>query len=161
VKRGALRGALATGAGLACLVGAAGAPRAQDASPNPGNVLLPPVYSPGVGPGIVTFDVDRSLHTIACRSIVVGVRYQLPFARGRAAWVSTMWSRTTSSNLVALTPPTESGGEWDHGRYWDANIFVALWRALEGSLSFQDTRQTFGDRNGENRRAEVALSYYF
>jgi hypothetical protein len=132
------------------------------ALPNPANAFPPPVYSPGVAPGLVTFDLDGSLHTIAWRSAVVGLRYQLPFARGRAAWVSLAGSRTTSSNAFALTPPFGRAFIWDHGRYWDVNLFVAIWRGLQASVSYQDTQQTFGDgTEAENHRAEGALSYYF
>jgi len=153
---------LTNGAGIADLYPGLSPDVLFPALPNPANAFPPPVYSPGVAPGLVTFDLDGSLHTIAWRSAVVGLRYQLPFARGRAAWVSLAGSRTTSSNAFALTPPFGRAFIWDHGRYWDANVFFAIWRGLQGSLSFQNTQQTFGEgTTAENRRAEAALSYYF
>jgi hypothetical protein len=132
------------------------------ALPNPAQVLPAPVIYASLPASIATFDANGDPHTINWRSLVLGVQYHLPVSNGRRVWVSATWSRTTSNNLASLTPPLVRGFVWTDARYADANVFVAIWRGLQAALSVQVTRQTLDNGvTAENRRGQVAVSYYF
>jgi porphobilinogen deaminase len=67
-----------------------------------------------------------------------------------------------SQNLEILTPLAGRGAIYPEVRYRDANLFVALWRGLQASASYQVTRErVFLGEMAENRRVQLTVAYYF
>jgi hypothetical protein len=132
------------------------------ALPNPKNTLPAPVYTVSVDPSLATFDAQGNAHLIDWKTLVLGAQYHLPFARGRRVWVSGLVSWMTSDNALVLTPPAGWGGVWSHGSYYDLNAFVAVTSACQLALSYEVTRQTFGDGVvGRNARTLFSATYFF
>jgi hypothetical protein len=130
--------------------------------PNPMSSLPPPVYVATFPQGTVTFDANGNVHTIDWASLALGLQYHLPFARGRRAWVSALYTRMVSDNLLELTPPSGRPGVFTRSSYYDISAFVAATRSLQIAASHQVTWQTFGDgTEASNRREQIALSYFF
>jgi hypothetical protein len=131
--------------------------------PNP--AMLPPVpYPANIAPGIISFDALGTPHSIEWRTLVLGAQYHLPVALGRRVWVSALYSRTTSDNAKALSPFPEWGRVWTSARYYDANAFVAVTRALQVALSWQLTRQQYAApfvNMASNVRGQLAATYFF
>ena len=138
--------------------------------PDPsGNIVPPPVYRPNIDSGIVTYDANSNLKPIDWRALVLGLQYYLPVAAGRI-WVSATASRIESSNILSLTPEASRGGIFIRQDYVDGNLFAAATPAVEVGLSYQLTRQTFGDRPfgdtdphpvGQNQRLEIGFRLFF
>ena len=165
-----LTGELSTGSGIADLytglTGGALFPLLPDPS---GNLVPPPVYRPDIDSGIVTYDANGNLKSIDWRSLVLGLQYYLPVARGRI-WISGTVSRLESANILSLTPEASRGGIFIRQDYVDGNLFAGLTPQLQVGLSYQLTQQTFGDRpfgNTEphpvarNQRAEIGFRLFF
>lgn len=119
---------------------------------NPGDIVPPPVYVPNVDVGLVTYDADANLQTIDWTSLLVGVQYYLPIDSGRV-WVSGVYSRLESKNLATLTPRLDHGGIFTELEYIDAGAYFAVTPFSHIGVSFQTTRQTYGDgvKNHNNR----------
>jgi hypothetical protein len=119
---------------------------------NPGDIVPPPVYVPNVDVGLVTYDADANLQTIDWTSFLVGVQYYLPIDSGRV-WVSGVYSRLESKNLATLTPRLDHGGIFTELEYIDAGAYFAVTPFSHIGVSFQTTRQTYGDgvKNHNNR----------
>ncbi|MDB4980136.1 MAG: hypothetical protein JWM82_888 [Myxococcales bacterium] len=129
--------------------------------PNP-QMTLPPPYVQTFPTGVVTFDAGLKAQTIDWRAIVLNFRYHLPIAQGRRIWAAATWSRTTSSNLRALTPSPGWGAIYPETRYYDASAFVSIWKGIHAALSYQVTRQLYAaGPDHENRRAQLLVAYYF
>ncbi len=135
--------------------------------PNPGGLVPPPLYRPNVDSGMVTFDADGNLRTIDWRAVVIGLQYHLPFGTGRT-WIAANYAHLESKNLVALTPENSRGGVFFRLDYADANLFVTLTPAVHVGLSYQFTRQVFGDHpfggphpTSTNHRGETGLRFFF
>jgi len=138
--------------------------------PDPsGNLVPAPIYRPNIDSGIVTYDANSDLKSIDWRSAVVGVQYYLPVAQGRV-WVSATASRLQSANILSLTPEASRGGVFIKQDYVDGNLFAAVTPAVQVGLSYQMTRQTFGDRPfgetnphpvGKNQRGEIGFRLFF
>jgi hypothetical protein len=112
--------------------------------PNPGGLPQPPTYRPNIDPGIVTFDANGNLRPINWWAAVVGLQYYFPVDGGRL-WASANASRLESTNIVSLTPELSRGGVFVRQDYFDVNLCGALTPAVQLGLSFQTTRQVFGD----------------
>jgi len=132
------------------------------ALPNPANVQPAPVYPQATPNGVGSFDVESNFRTVDWSTVVFGLQYHLPFARGRRVWLSTVYTSLHADNARSLTPFTVWAGVWSSSSYYDVNAFVALTRALQVDLSTQVTRQTFlfGGQTS-NRRAQIDVSYFF
>jgi hypothetical protein len=135
--------------------------------PNPGGLVPPPLYRPNIDSGIVTFDADGNLRTIDWWAVVTGLQYHLPFGTGRT-WLSANYAHLESKNIVALTPENSRGGVFFRLDYADANLFVTLTPAVHVGLSYQFTRQLFGDRPfggahpaSMNHRGELGVRLFF
>jgi hypothetical protein len=136
--------------------------------PNPGALVPPPLYRPNIDSGIVTFDANGNLETIHWRAALVGLQYYLPIDAGRV-WVSANVSRLESSNIRALTPEASRGGVFVKQEYLDMNVFGAVTPAVQLGLSFQATRQWYGDLpfggaigpEARNGRFEAAARMFF
>ena len=77
---------------------------------------LPPVYTPNIDSGIVTFDGDRRLRTANWEGFVANLQYYLPIDNGRV-WVSGTHSEVWSSNIKEITPLAGWGGIYTHA-WW-------------------------------------------
>jgi hypothetical protein len=138
--------------------------------PDPsGNLVPPPVYRPNIDSGIVTFDANGNLKSIDWRALLLGLQYYLPVAGGRI-WVSATASRLESPNILSLTPEASRGGIFIRQDYVDGNLFAAVTPELQVGLSYQLTRQPFGDRpfnetnphpEGKNQRVEIGFRVFF
>ncbi len=138
--------------------------------PDPsGNMVPPPVYRPNIDTGIVTYDANGNLKSLDWRSLVLGLQYYLPVAGGRI-WVSATASRIESANILRLTPEASRGGVFISQDYVDGNLFAAVTPEVQVGLSFQMTRQTFGDHPfsptnphpvGRNQRGELGFRLFF
>jgi hypothetical protein len=135
--------------------------------PNPGGLVPPPLYRPNIDSGIVTFDADGNLRTIDWWAAVAGLQYHLPFGMGRT-WLAVNYAHLESKNIVALTPENSRGGVFFRLDYTDANLFVTVTPAVQAGLSYQLTRQVFGDRPfggahpvSMNHRGELGLRFFF
>jgi hypothetical protein len=128
--------------------------------PNPGALVPPPLYRPNIDPGIVTFDANSNLRTIGWRAVLVGVQYYLP-VRGGRMWASVNASWLSSPNIRTLTPEASRGGVFVRQQYFDANLFGAITPAVQVGLSFQWTRQRFGDMPFGNPNGPEATNLRF
>ena len=70
--------------------------------PNPALSNPPPLYTPDIDNGIVTFDNSGVLHTIDWQTFMVGLQYYLP-PTGRVI-VSANYTQAYSQNMGALYP---------------------------------------------------------
>jgi len=135
--------------------------------PNPGGLTPPPLYRPNIDSGIVTFDADGNLRPIDWWAVVAGVQYHLPIGTGRT-WLAANYAHLESKNIVALTPENSRGGVFFRLDYADANVFFTLTPAVHVGLSYQLTRQLFGDHPfggpnpaAINHRGETGLRLFF
>jgi hypothetical protein len=122
----------------------------------------PPIYTPNIDSGIVTYDGNGKVQPIKWQAFVVGLQYYLPVFRGKI-WVSGNFSQLKSSNSVSLTPIAGRSAVYKQARYVDGNLFVALTGALQVGYSFQMVEQVFGDDNikARNYRNEGAVHFFF
>jgi hypothetical protein len=117
---------------------------------------------------VVTYDADGNLKTIDWRAVVLGLQYYLPVVGGRV-WVSVTASRLESANILSLTPEASRGGIFTRQDYVDGNVFAALTPNVQLGLSYQQTKQTFGDLpfavnvhpTGRNQRGEIGFRFFF
>ncbi|HVY27550.1 MAG TPA: hypothetical protein VHB79_13420 [Polyangiaceae bacterium] len=121
----------------------------------------PPVYSPNIDSGIVTYDGNGKVQPVKWQAFVVGLQYYLPVLDGRI-WLSGNFSQLKSSNAVKLTPIAGRSAVYKQARYVDGNLFVALTSTLQVGYSFQMVEQTFGDDvKARNYRNEGAIHFFF
>jgi hypothetical protein len=121
----------------------------------------PPVYTPNIDSGIVTFDGDNRLRTCDWEGIVAGLQYYLPIMRGRW-WVSGNFSQAKSANINDLTPIQGRGGVYTRSRYYDGNLFIAITDQIQMGFSFQQIDQLLGDGvQTQNRRTEFGMHMFF
>jgi hypothetical protein len=121
----------------------------------------PPVYSPNIDSGIVTFDGDERLRTCNWQGFVAGFQYYLPILSGRV-WVSGTHSQIVSDNIVEITPLAGRGGVYKRSSYFDGSLFMALTDAVQVGLALQKVKQTFGDGvQAENYRTAFAMTMFF
>jgi hypothetical protein len=106
----------------------------------------PPVYTPNIDSGIVTFDGDRRLRTANWEGFVANLQYYLPIDNGRV-WVSGTHSEVWSSNIKDITPLAGWGGIYTHAWYYDASLFVAITEQIQVGVSIQRVSQIFGNGN--------------
>jgi hypothetical protein len=130
-------------------------PTGRDSASN-----APPVYTPNIDPGIVTFDGDNRLRTSNWRGMVFGGQFYLP--PGGRWWISGIYSRLDSNNIVEITPRPGWGGIYKHAQYFDGSLFVALTSAIQMGLSFSQIDQTLGDGvKTRNYRTSFAAHMFF
>jgi hypothetical protein len=132
------------------------------ALPNPNNLEAVPTYTPNIDPGIVTFDANNRLQPIKWTALVLNAHYHLPIVDGKRVWISGTYSLAKSSNALALTPTQGRAFVWDHGQYFDANLWWGVTPAAQVGLSYERTQQTFGDGTvAHNDRGEGAFYLFF
>jgi hypothetical protein len=121
----------------------------------------PPVYTPNIDPGIVTFDGDNRLRTCDWEGFVAGLQYYLPILDGRV-WVSATHSQLRSDNIVEITPAAGRGGIYDHAWYYDGSLFVAITDAIQMGVALQRIDQRLGDGvKTQNYRTEFGMHMFF
>jgi hypothetical protein len=121
----------------------------------------PPVYTPNIDSGIVTFDGDNRLRTANWQGFVLNLQYYLPIAGGRV-WVATCYSELKSSNIKEITPLPGWGGIYTHAQYNDGTLFVAITDQIQVGVAFQRTHQWLGDGvTATNYRSELGLHMFF
>jgi hypothetical protein len=121
----------------------------------------PPVYTPNIDSGIVTFDADRRLRTADWQGWFVNLQYYLPIAGGRV-WVSATHSEIKSRNIRDITPLPGWGAIFTNAWYNDASLFLALTSQIQLGFSFQRTHQWFGDGvTATNYRTEFGMNMFF
>src|SRR5205814_568701 len=122
-----LTGSFVTGTGIADLLTTGGG-AAFPTLPNAMQQSPPPLYSPDIDPGLVTFDVSTGIaHTIDWYAYRVGLQYYLPIFDGRMLFAAN-YTYAHSSNLHQLF---RSGGAEegllqtiaDTSIYADGNLF--------------------------------------
>src|SRR5204863_8242482 len=96
-----LTGSFVDGTGIADLVTAGGG-ATFPTLPNPAQANPPPLYSPDIDNGLVTFDRTGVLHTIDWQTFMVGVQYYLP-PTGRVI-LALNYTQASSKNMAALYP---------------------------------------------------------
>ncbi|HEY4392718.1 MAG TPA: hypothetical protein VGP64_01590 [Polyangia bacterium] len=139
-----LTGSFVTGTGIADLLttgGGAGFPTL----PNSMQQSPPPLYTPDIDPGLVTFDVSTQLaHTIDWYAYRVGLQYYLPIFDGRMLFAAN-YTYAHSNNLKDLFP---AGGREegllqtiaDTSIYADANLFFDATPSIRFGISGQYTQ---------------------
>ena len=121
----------------------------------------PPIYTPNIDSGIVTYDGNGKVQPVKWTGFVVGLQYYLPVMDGKV-WVSGNYSQLKSSNAVKLTPIAGQSAVYKQARYFDGNLFVALTGSLQLGYSFQMVEQTFGDDvKATNYRNVGAVHFFF
>jgi hypothetical protein len=121
----------------------------------------PPVYTPNIDSGIVTYDGDNRLRTCNWQGFVAGAQYYLPIAHGRV-WVSGTYSQIRSNNIKDITPLAGWGGIYTRSTYFDASLFAAITDQMQTGLALQRTYQTFGDGVvAWNWRSELGMHLFF
>ena len=128
---------------------------------NDQGLMPPPLYTPNIDSGILTFDGNGHLQTANWQAIVLGLQYYLPIASGRV-WISGVYSQSKSNNIVKLTPIPDRGVVYYKSEYEDVSLFAAVTDAVQFSASFQTVRQMFGDRSSaRNNRIEFGSHFFF
>jgi hypothetical protein len=121
----------------------------------------PPVYTPNIDSGIVTYDGNGKVRPITWQAFVVGLQYYLPVASGKI-WISGTYSHLKSPNSVKYTPIAGQSAVYKEAQYIDGNLFAALSSYLQVGYSFQMVEQTFGDNvKARNYRNEGAIHFFF
>jgi hypothetical protein len=127
-----LTGSFVTGTGIGDLISANGG-AAFPTLPNPAQANPPPLYTPNIDGGLVSFDIQGRLQTIDWQAIKVGLQYYLP-GSGRV-FVTANYTQAHSANMKKLFPKggaeiellgyvadtTQSG---EASLYWDATPAV-------------------------------------
>jgi hypothetical protein len=121
----------------------------------------PPVYTPNIDSGIVTFDGDGRLRTVNWQGWVANLQYYLPVMNGKV-WVAATHSEILSTNIKDVTPLAGWGGIYTHSWYNDASLFVAITDQIQVGVAFQRVHQLFGDGViATNYRSELGLHMFF
>ncbi|HEY6475096.1 MAG TPA: hypothetical protein VI456_00860, partial [Polyangia bacterium] len=139
-----LTGSYVIGTGIADLLttgGGAGFPTL----PNSMQQSPPPLYTPDIDPGLVTFDVGTGIaHTIDWWAYRVGLQYYLPIFDGRMMFAAN-YTYSHSNNMQKLFPA--GGGEEgllgtiaDTSIYADGNLFFDATPSIRFGLSGQYTQ---------------------
>jgi hypothetical protein len=161
-----LVGSYVVGTGIADLIDAGGGAQFPTL-PNPQQSNPPPMYTPDVDNGLVTFDTIGILHTIDWKAFKLGLQYYLPPA-GRVI-VSANYTEAHSNNMQALFPMGGAEIELlnsivDTSRYADVNLFWDATPEVRLGLSGQYTYVEYlGPRGNKphNLRGMAQALYVF
>jgi hypothetical protein len=161
-----LIGSFVMGTGIADLITAGGGARFPTLQ-NPGQATPPPVYSPDIDNGLVTFDLLGVLHTIDWQAYKVGLQYYLP-PTGRVI-LSLNYTHAHSKNLRQLFPQGGAeiellGSVADTTRYADMNVFWDATPAVRFGVSGQYTEVQYLGVDGNkphNLRGMGQATYVF
>jgi hypothetical protein len=158
-----LTGSFVVGTGIGDLINATGG-ATFPTLPNPALANPPPLYTPNIDNGIVTFDQAGVLHTIDWQTFMVGIQYYLP-PTGRVI-VSANLTEASSKNMDQLFP--KQGREIELlsrvarlSRYIDANVFWDATPAVRLGASFQYTTTEYVDGETPRNLRYMAQALYF
>lgn len=159
-----LTGSFVKGTGIGDLINSNGG-AAFPTLPNPAQANPPPLYTPNIDGGLVTFDSQGILRTIDWQAIKVGIQYYLP-GSGRV-FITANYNQAHSPNMHKLFPrggaeiellgyvaDTTRGA--DASLYWDATAAVRF--GLTGAYS--EVRYLDGDKP-HNLRGMGLAQYAF
>ncbi|HJX66280.1 MAG TPA: hypothetical protein VJ860_20265 [Polyangia bacterium] len=157
-----LVGSFVRGTGIADLITSGGGAQFQTL-PNPGQASPPFVYTPDIDNGLVTFDRNGVLHTIAWQAFRIGLQYYLP-PTGRLLF-SANYTQSHSGNLAKLFLPGNSEiellGTIAHtSRYADANLFWDVTPAARIGVSAQYTQVAYLDGTKPHNIRGMAQTVY-
>jgi hypothetical protein len=159
-----LTGSFVTGTGIADLINANGG-ASFPTLPNPAQANPPPLYTPDIDNGLVSFDTQGVLHTIDWQAFRVGIQYYFP-PTGRLI-LSANYTQANSKNMAKLFPMGGAeiellGSVANVSQYADANLFWDVTPAVRIGASGQYTRVEYldGDRP-HNLRAMGQAVYVF
>jgi hypothetical protein len=159
-----LTGSFVVGTGIADLVNAGGG-ATFPTLPNPAQANPPPIYTPDIDNGLVTYDLPGVLHTIDWQTFMVGLQYYLP-PSGRVIFAAN-FTQGYSGNMTNLYP--RGGREIELlsrvaklSRYADANVFWDVTPAVRVGASFQYTATEYVDNEmARNLRYMGQMLYFF
>ncbi len=158
-----LTGSFVVGSGIADLVNAGGG-ASFPTLPNPAMISPPPVYTPDIDNGLVTFDTSGVLHTIDWQTFMVGLQYYLP-PTGRVV-VAANFTEAYSRNMAQLFP--QGGREImlfsrvaKLSYYGDANVFFDVTPAVRVGGSFQYTATEYVDGTMPRNLRWMGQALYF
>ena len=158
-------GSFVRGTGISDLINANGGAMFPTL-PNPAQANPPPLYTPDIDNGLVTFDTAQGLlHTIDWQAYRVGLQYYLP-PTGRLLF-SANFTRAHSGNMAKLFP--QGGAEIelltnvaDTSTYVDGNLFWDATPAVRFGISGQYTQVEYLDgMKPHNYRAMGQTVYLF
>jgi hypothetical protein len=158
-----LTGSFVIGSGIADLIGTGGGAQFPLLR-NPALANPPPVYTPNIDNGLVTFDVLGVLHTIDWQAFTAGIQYYLP-PSGRV-FLALNFTESYSKNMSKLYP--QGGTEIELltrvaklSRYADANVFWDVTPAVRVGASFQYTTTEYIDGETPRNFRYMAQGLYF
>jgi hypothetical protein len=158
-----LTGSFVVGSGIADLVNAGGGANFPTL-PNPAMISPPPLYTPDIDNGLVTFDTAGVLHTIDWQTFMAGIQYYLP-PTGRVI-LSANYTEAFSKNIADLFP--RGGAEImlfsrvaKRSRYADFNAFFDVTPAVRIGASFQYTTTEYIDGATPRNFRWMAQAVYF
>lgn len=155
-------GSFVTGTGIADLITAGGG-ASFPTLPNPAQGNPPPIYTPNIDDGLVSFDTRGVVHTIDWWALRVGLQYYLP-PTGRIV-ISANYTQSHSGNLDELFP--KGGAEIelltrvaDRSHYADLNLFFDATSAIRFGLSGQYTKVLYLDGDAPHNVRVMAQALY-
>ncbi|MGC4065146.1 MAG: hypothetical protein QM784_10970 [Polyangiaceae bacterium] len=157
-----LTGSFVMGSGIGDLINATGG-ATFPTLPNPAQANPPPIYSPNVDDGLVTFDTAGVAHTIDWKAFRAGLQYYLP-PGGRFIFAAN-YTQAYSKNMGDLFP--KGGAEVgllvkiaDLSRYADANLFFDATPAMRFGVSGQYSYVEYLDGNKPHNVRGMAQALY-
>jgi hypothetical protein len=155
-------GSFVTGTGIADLITAGGG-AAFPTLPNPAQGNPPPLYTPNIDDGLVTFDSRGVVHTIDWWALRVGLQYYLP-PSGRMI-ISANYTQAHSGNMHELFP--KGGAEIellarvaDRSHYADLNFMWDATPTIRVGLSGQYTKVIYLDRDAPHNVRIMGQALY-
>ena len=157
-----LTGSFVTGTGIGDLISSSGG-AAFPTLPNPAQANPPPLYTPDIDGGLVSFDVQGRLHTIDWRAIKAGIQYYLPGSG--AVFITANFTQAHSANMAKLFP--RGGAEIellgyvaDTIRSGDASVFWDATAAVRFGVTGAYTMVRYLDGNTPHNLRGIALAQY-
>lgn len=157
-----LTGSFVEGTGIADLVTSGGG-ASFPTLPNPALANPPPLYTPDIDNGLVTFDRRGVLYTINWQTFMVGLQYYFP-PSGRLIF-SANYTLGRSDNIAKLFP--QGGAEIElltHvaklSRYADANLLWDVTPEVRVGGSFQYTMVEYIDGDKPHNLREMVQAVY-
>jgi hypothetical protein len=157
-----LTGSFVTGAGIGDLLGVDGG-ATFPTLPNPALANPPPLYTPDIDNGLVSFDTQGVLHPIHWRAFRVGLQYYLP-PSGRLIFAAN-YTESYSDNLSKLFP--KGGAEVEllthvanRSRYADVNLLFDATPSVRLGVSGQYTWVRYLDAAKPHNLRGMAQALY-
>ena len=157
-----LTGSFVTGTGIGDLISSTGG-AAFPTLPNPAQANPPPLYTPNIDGGLVSFDIQGRLHTIDWRALKAGIQYYLPGSG--AVFITANFTTAHSANMAKLFP--RGGAEIELLGYvadtmlsGDASLFWDATPAVRFGVTGAYTQVRYLDGNEPHNLRGMALAQY-